>query len=345
MRYCLILALLFFSHPSQAGEVFKLAEEFKLLDQTIPAGSSKSWMQTVAGTQIPITIIHGQHPGPVLNLTAGIHGDEFPGILALQKIRQHISPANLHGTLILIHLANLEGFHARRVALSPVDEKNLNRVFSGRPDGTLTEQIAYFLTQEIISKTDYLIDIHSGSSNQTLLPHVYSPVKYNVALDNKTLAFAKSLGLQHIVLYDERPNDLDNAISYPNAAQNRGKPALTLEIGHLGHRDAESVDAIIKACMAGLEHLGMLKLKSDALQEFQLYHKLISIQSPATGLFTPKLKVGHIVKKGEIVGEVSDYFGNTVAEIKSPVSGRIMMIKETPPIKTAESLLSIGLLQ
>ena len=104
------------------------------------------------------------------------------------------------------------------------------------------------------------------------------------------------------------------------------------------------MDAIIKACMAGLAHLDMLKSKSSAVPAFKLYNKLISIPSPATGLFTPKLKVGHVVKKGEIVGEVSDYFGNTVAVIKSTVSGRIMMIKETPPIRAGESIVSVGVL-
>jgi uncharacterized protein len=109
-----------------------------LLNRTILSGSVQSWIQPVSSTQLPITGVHGQYAGPVLLLTAGIHGDEFPPIFALQKLSQTIKPETMRGTLIIVHLANLKGFHGRRIALSPIDEKNLNRVFPGDADGTLT---------------------------------------------------------------------------------------------------------------------------------------------------------------------------------------------------------------
>ena len=177
MRYLFIIMM-----GLQISGAFAQAP-FVGLGQHVLAGSAHAWMQPVGKTALPITVIHGQLSGPVLTLTAGVHGDEFPAIFALQQLAQTIKPDQLHGTLIVVHLANLEGFHGRRIALSPVDEKNLNRVFPGRVDGTLTEQIAYLMTEQIISKTDYLLDIQSGSANQTLLPHVYSPVMHQAPLD------------------------------------------------------------------------------------------------------------------------------------------------------------------
>lgn len=337
MRFiCTILCLGCF-HFAYAGSTFLLA------DQEVEYGKSVSWMQTVASTALPITVIHGQHPGPVLTLTAGIHGDEFPAIFALQQLRQTIKPDALHGTLIIVHLANLEGFHGRRVALSPVDEKNLNRVFPGHAIGTLTEQIADFLTREIITKTDYLIDIHSGSWNQTLLPHLYSPVLNNATLDKKTLDFAKALGIPHIVLYDERPNDPAHSISYPNTAQTRGKPGLTLEVGQLGQRKQADIESIYQACMHAIHHLNMLELVSKTQSNPVLYRKLVSIKSPHTGIFNSMVKVGDQVMAGQEVGWISDYFGHRIATLYSAVTGTVLMQKDTPPIRKGEATIDIGI--
>lgn len=329
---------------------------FQFMGQTFAPGTVRSWMQPVSTSTLPMTVIHGDHAGPVLTLTAGIHGDEFPAIFALQQLAQTIRPDRLHGTLILVHLANLEGFHGRRIALSPVDEKNLNRVFPGRAEGTLTEQIAYFMTEHIISQTDYLLDIHSGSANQTLLPHVYSPVMHQAPLDEKTLAFAKSLGIPQIVLYDERPNDPAHSVSYPNTAQTRGKPGLTLEVGQLGQRSKEDSALIVQACLNAMRHLNMLDpsavigsalVASPAQAKSQpvLYRKLVEVSSPVTGIFYPLVKVGDAVVAGQAVGRVDNYFGQPLQTLYAPVAGTVLMQKDTPPIREGESTTDIGVLQ
>ena len=101
------------------------------------------------GTQIPITTIRGAAPGPVLALIAGNHGYEYPPILALQRLRTLIDPARLKGTVIMVHVANMPSFLGRTVYFSPVDGKNLNRVYPGRKDGTVSERIAYSITTEV----------------------------------------------------------------------------------------------------------------------------------------------------------------------------------------------------
>lgn len=330
-------------------------EAFELAGKQLAPGTVSSWMMTVSSTAIPVTVIHGQAPGPVLTLTAGIHGDEFPSILALQQLRKQVAPQHLKGTLILIHLANLEGFHARRIALSPVDEKNLNRVFPGSAQGTLTEQVAAFLTAEVISKTDYLIDIHSGSANQHLLPHVYSPVLHVPALDARTQQFAESLGSPEIVLYDDRPNDPNHSISYPNTSQTRGKPALTLEVGQFAQRDAAFVAMITQACAQAMRGLGMMNapetigISTQAIEQaaspIHYYSKLIEVRSAQTGLFTAISSIGEWVTAGQVVGEVTDYFGEKIETLRAPVAGRILIQNATPPIRAGEVTLSIGVLK
>ena len=87
-----------------------------------------------AGTTIPITIIHGASPGPVLALVAGVHGMEYVPVIALQRLRAALDPATLRGTIVMVHVANMPSFLGRTIYDSPVDGQNLNRVFPGRPD-------------------------------------------------------------------------------------------------------------------------------------------------------------------------------------------------------------------
>lgn len=337
MRLIFMLCLGFFTSTAFANT------DFDLLGHSIQSGASQSWLQPISTTQLPITVIHGQHNGPVLMLVAGVHGDEYPSVWALQKLKERIDPKQLSGTLILVHVANLEGFHARQ-RHTPMDGKNLNRVFPGHADGTLTEQLAHFITDELIERIDFLIDIHSGSWTQTLLPHVYSPVLNQVSLDSLTLAFAKSLDIPHIVFYDERPRDPNNAISLPNAAQTRGKPGLTLEVGYGGWTTPEDIALITDSCLRAMQHLNMLQtqLPIHAGKPY-FYERLISVRSPVGGLFKATVQVGDQVKKGQLVGRVSDYFGQPLVSLIAPVTGTVLMLNHTPAIRTGESSVEIAI--
>lgn len=335
MRFLILFSLL--------TSVYAVASEpFILAGVQIEPGTQKSFMLPAPGSQLPVTVIHGSQEGAVLTLTAGVHGDEYPSIFALQRLRNTLDPSQLSGTVVLIHLANISGFHGRRIALNPVDEKNLNREFPGSANGSATEQLAYFFTTQVIPVTDYLMDLHSGSSNQTLLPHVYSPVVYDAELDARTLAFARATELEHIVLYDERPNDPDNSISYPNTAQTRGKPALTLEVGHLGQRDEASIQQVLAACLNVLRHLKMIQEPELENDSAILYTKLHEVESTVTGIFHPRSKVGDEVDAGTLLGIVSDYFGEPQQELRASVKGTLLMLLETPAVQAGETPATIA---
>src|SRR5580658_4806827 len=138
-----------------------------------------------AGTQIPVTTIEGAQPGPTLALIAGNHGYEYPPILALQELRTQIDPASLSGIVIMVHVANMPSFLGRTIYFSPVDGKNLNRVYPGRADGTVSERIAYAITQQIIDRADYVLDLHCGDGNEWLRPYVYQTVTADERLNQE----------------------------------------------------------------------------------------------------------------------------------------------------------------
>src|SRR6266403_3500419 len=98
------------------------------------AGEMASGTIDLGDAVIPITVFHGTKPGPVLALVAGNHGYEYPPILALQNLRPRINPKKLAGTVIMVHVANMPSFLGRTVYFSPIDQKNLNRVYPGKAD-------------------------------------------------------------------------------------------------------------------------------------------------------------------------------------------------------------------
>lgn len=320
-------------------------DTFTLVGVSTAAGEKQSYIAQEGDIRLPVTVVNGVQDGPVLLLAAGTHGDEFPAMFALQKLAKELNPVDVKGTVVIVHLANLDGYHGRRLALNPKDEKNLNREFPGSKNGTATEQIADLLTREFISRIDFFIDMHSGSSNQKLLDHVYSPFVGDKKLDDLTFEFAKAIGMKHIVMYGDRPRDPNNSISFPNTAMTRGKPALTTEIGHLAQRDPQSIDYALNVARHAMYFLNMIPGTVEANNDAVIYKTINYIDSQFDGFFTPLVTIGNQVKPGTEVGQVTDYFGNVMQTLKSDSTGTILMINETPPIKKGESPVAIGIVK
>lgn len=318
---------------------------FELAGNSIPAGEQRSFFANVTDTdmQVPITVFHGVDSGPVLTFSAGTHGDEFPAITALQRLRSEVDPAVLKGTLILVHAANLPALHQYGLsALHPNDKKNLNREFPGNAKGSDTERLAHFLTEEIIGNSDYLADLHSGSAYQQLWPHIYAPFVGDKALDARTLAWAKASGMRHIILYGDRPRDPANSISYPNTAMTRGKPGLTLEIGDRGHNEEADVLAYLDALRRLIAGIDMLPSTLPASEGQTIYEQLVEVETPVKGFFEPKCEIGEFVQQGALLGIVRDYFGEPIAELRAPNRGVVLMLQNAPPANKGAALITIG---
>ncbi|MCJ7558877.1 MAG: M14 family metallopeptidase, partial [Gammaproteobacteria bacterium] len=218
----------------------------------IPAGID-------AATQIPISVIHGAHPGPTLALVAGTHGYEYPPITALQRLRGSLDPATLSGTIILVHVANPPSFLGRTIYTSPVDGKNLNRVYPGKADGTVSERIAYAITTQVIEHADYLVDMHGGDGNEALRPYIYMPVTGDEKLDAKVRGMALAFGLDHIVIDRGRLADPEVSVFTDQTALTRGIPAITTETGQMGSNDDYWVELAENGVLNLLRHLEMLQ--------------------------------------------------------------------------------------
>lgn len=341
----ILLAVAFFNSPQSVAQ----RGDFELAGVRTEVGTRSAFVAVVdpeAG-ELPITVVHGIQPGPVVTLSAGTHGDEYAAITALQRLNGQIDPASLAGTLVLVHAANLPALHQPGLShLHPVDGRNLNREFPGDAQGSATQRLARFITEEIVARTDYLADLHSGSANQWLWPHIYAPFVGDPALDARTLAWAKASGMRHVVLYGDRPRDPANSISYPNTAMTRGKPGLTLEIGDRGRNDESDVRAYLDALHRLLIHLDMLAdTKPPAAGGQVFYERLIDVETTVTGLFEPHCSIGELVDEGALLGVVRDYFGNSLAELRAPARGVVLMLRHAPPVNAGAGVISLGIPQ
>ncbi len=306
----------------------------------VPAGVDE-------GTRIPFTLVHGSEPGPVLALIAGTHGYEYAPILALQWMRPQIRPENLTGTVILVHIANLPSFLGRTIYYSPIDGKNLNRVYPGKVDGTVSERIAYAITTEVIERADYVVDMHCGDGNEALRPYAYWMKTGNAELDEASKQLALAFGLDHIVVDTDRPNDPQASLYTSNTALTRGKPSITTETGQLGQTEFEQVTMAMRGVHGLLSHLGMMASFQEPLPAERvvwLDHYEV-VRSPETGVFRAMVKPGHTVAKGTLLGYLSDFFGEKLAEIRAPFAGMVNYVVATPPVRKGEPLAMVSHIQ
>ena len=203
--------------------------------------------------------MRGAQPGPTLALIAGTHGSEVAPIVALQRVRGALDPATLRGTVLIVHVANMPSFLGRTVYYSPIDGKNLNRVYPGKADGTVSERIAYAITNQIIDRADFLVDIHAGDGNESLRPYTYwSPLGLNPRADSVAREMALAWGNDHIVIDTTRPRDTHASLYTQNTAHLRGKPALTTEAGYLGVAAEEMVQRNVDGVFRLLRYFRMV---------------------------------------------------------------------------------------
>lgn len=324
-----------------------IAAGFVLGTLEVPEGSTASgWLEVPDGedddARIPVSVLHGAAPGPVLALIAGTHGYEYPPITALQRIRQSLDPRDLHGTLILVHVANPPSFFGRTIYYSPVDGKNLNRVYPGRAGGTLSERIAWTITQEVIERADYVIDLHAGDGNEALRPYVYMPVTGDSALDEAVHGMAVAFGIDHIVVDEGRLRTRDDSLYVDQTALARGKPAITTETGQLGSNDEQWVGMAERGALNVMRHLGMLDEEAHENRGIVWLSGYQVVTSPGTGIFRPHVRDGYAIAEDGLLGVLHDLFGVQIAEIRAPFSGVVNYVIATPPVTEGEPIAMVS---
>jgi predicted deacylase len=291
-----------------------------------------------ANVMIPITVI-SRGGGPTVLVLGGNHGDEYQGQVAIMKLARSIREEQVQGRLILIPSLNFPAALAS-TRLSPIDGMNLNRAFPGQAEGSVTSQIAHFLTHELFPISDAVIDIHSGGRSMEFYPcshmHVVTDPKQRQAMLDAMLAW----NTDFCFLY----TDIAGSGLLPVEAEDQGKTVVTTELGG-GEAIPASVHRIAHDGLVNvLRHLSVLEgpVKNRAsmgLPPTVLTQALDAenyLLAPESGIFEVCLELGSPVIAGQVVARIHflERPDRDPIEIVSPKKGYLLCMRS--PCKTQQ---------
>lgn len=303
----------------------------------IPEGSKKEMMLKVAGTleRIPATFINGKYEGKTLAVISGLHGGEYDGIQAAIEISKELDPLELHGRVIILHPLSLSIFESGLSSVHPKDGKNLNRIFPPQHDGTVSDKIAAYLFDEILSRADFCLDIHGGGHCSVVCPHGYIT---GVCEDSVYMA-AAAAAMTVDIPYFLRSRDETGAYNYAGI---RGVPGMIIERGGLGRLNRENVRLFKKDVRNLMRHLG---IKKD-VPEKNMYIPQISteryyLNAGDHGCWYPEENTfaGAFVKKGQKLGTVRGYFGEHIRDVYANTDGVLLIAASALTVRDGGVLL------
>jgi predicted deacylase len=295
-----------------------------------------------AATTIPVAVVHGAKPGPVLALVSGAHGTEYASIIALEKLIAILNPAEISGTVIIVPLVNIASFERKVPHVNPVDDKSMNRWYPGKMDGTQTDRASYMITKQVVEQCDHLIDLHGGDLDESLRPYSYWTRTGNETQDRISREMVLAFGLDHIIISTERPKDPNASRYLENTATTRGKPSITAEAGHAGTVEPEDLSALIDGCLSVMRYLKMLPGAPSSIEHPVWVEKIVTITSDQTGIFYPLVKRGTYVEQGMKVGYVTDYVGKTIFEARASAAGVVLYVCAVPSMIKGATIANVG---
>ena len=295
-----------------------------------------------AGTNIPVVVVNGAKPGPVLALVTGAHGTEYVSIIAIEKLIGELDPAQVSGTVILLPLVNIASFEQKVPHVNPIDNKSMNRFYPGKMDGTQTDRVLYMITKDVVDHCDYLIDYHGGDLDESLRPYAYWGAVGKEAQDKTSKQMVLAFGLDHIIIWSERPTD-PNATRYlDNTASVRGKPSIVVEAGHAGTVESDDVAVLVNGTLSTMRYLKMIPGEPHFIENPVWLAKVVDVLSDGSGIWYPYVKRGTYVQEGMKLGKITDYFGKVIQEPRAPVSGVALHVNAVPSLKKGDNIADIG---
>jgi len=309
-----------------------------------PGQKATGFIQVPAGVDaaasVPVIVVNGAKPGPTLAVVAGSHGTEYASIIALEKLAGHVDAATMSGALIIVPLMNIAAFRQKVPHLNPVDQKNMNRFWPGKADGTQTERVAWAVSKEVVEKCDYLIDLHGGDLDENLRRYSYWPKTGKAAMDAATRGMVLAFGLDHIILQIHQPNP--PTVSISRFAADRGKPTIIAEAGHAGTTDASDIEVLVQGCFNVMVHLKILPGTAKPVENPLWIGPVTTVTSDQDGIFYGAVLPEAYVQKGAKLGHVTDYFGNVISEVRAPVAGVIIYVCAVPSMKKGDTVAYVG---
>lgn len=298
--------------------------EFKEIDINIARLPSHTQIDT------PIYVSRSEADGPVLALTAGMHGDEINGMEIVRRILEEGLHKVKRGTIVCMPITNVYGF--LNFSRDVPDGKDVNRSFPGSKNGSLASRVAYNLTHQIIPFIDYGIDFHTGGAMRTNYPQVRAMLN-----DAKNQELAEAFCAPFTIDSPFRPNSLRKE------ASKKGKNFIVYEAGESLRFDQYGIEEGIAGTLRLMKHLKMIDDAPQPQEENRIIWSSSWVRAKHAGLFQPAIQCGQLVHKGNHVGTITDPFGEFKEKVKAPETGYVIGLNNSPVVNAGDALMHLGM--
>ena len=282
---------------------------------------------------IPLVVLVGQRRQPKLVAVAGVHGDEYEGPRALMGLAAELDPSTLDGTVVLVPIANPLAYNTRtREAIE--DGLNLNRIFPGQPDGTLSQRLAHALVRGIIAPCDLAIDLHSAGRWGLMMPMSgFRDARGEVA--RRSAEAAAAFGLEMYWRMAWAPGTLSTALNQ------LGIPAVGCEVGGMGLARPEDVALYQAGVIRCLHLLGILG-PPLAVEIPPTARVMEDLTAPRSGLLDLAVELRQEVAAGQLLARVRDSWGEVIGEIFAPYAGLVSHQRLFRQVRAGETVISLA---
>lgn len=310
-------------------EVITIANTPIKLGETAKIDLNVARLPSYTMINIPVHVYRGKEDGPVLLLMAGMHGDEVNGVEIIRRMIADKTNTPQKGTLIVIPILNIYGFlnYSREVP----DGKDVNRSFPGSKNGSLASRIASLFMAEIFPLIDYGIDFHTGGGSRCNYPQIRCKVDI-------TSHFELAQAFNAPFLLNAKLRDK----SLRKQASLKGKPIIVYEAGEAERLDEYSIEQGIKGATRVMNHLGITNIPVDTNTDTKLFQKSSWTRANQSGLFRAFVKTGEQVTKRQVLGAISDPYGQAEYKIRASASGYIVGLSHSPVVSQGDALIHIG---
>ena len=288
-------------------------------------------LYTSESLHMPVQVICGRKAGPVLFISAAIHGDELNGVEIIRRLLKRKSLRSINGTLLAVPIVNVHGFLNQSRYLP--DRRDLNRTFPGSAKGSIAARLANLFITQIVSKADYGIDLHTGALGRSNLPQIRADLD-----DEKTFEFASAFGAPVIINSNTRDGSLRAC------AANLGMPVLTYEAGEALRFDEVSVRAGLRGILSAMRLIGMLpRPKTEKkVAEAVIARSTHWVRAPRSGIVSARVKLGSRVVTGQRLAIVGDPLGNEETNVVAPFDGIVIGCSNLPLSHEGDALFHLG---
>lgn len=285
----------------------------------------------MSGTSVslPIIVWHGKTPGPTAWLSAAVHGDEIEGVEIIRRVSQLISAQRMAGTVIAVPVVNVHGFNTGDRYMP--DRRDLNRSFPGSRRGSLAARLAHLVMNQIVSRCDYGIDLHTGSDHRTNLPQIRADLD-----DPETLRLARAFGAPLMLHSRTRDGSLRQA------ATEQGAKVLLYEGGEAWRFGSDSIQAGVDGVLRVLATTGFIDDVAPPDGSPILARSSRWVRSGRSGIVRLQVGLGEVIEEGRVVATVYDTFGTRLGGLKSRSAGVVIGHTQHPLVNRGDAVVHVA---